>query len=362
MTHSEHKIVFQDARNLGFIPSESIALIVTSPPYPMIAMWDDLFASLNDDIGTALDGSEGRKAFELMHLELDKVWKEAFRVSINGGWTCINIGDATRSVGNRFRLYSNHARILESCFQLGFDILPIILWRKQTNAPNKFMGSGMLPAGAYVTLEHEYILLLRKNGKRSFETPDQRLNRQQSAFFWEERNLWFSDVWDFKGVRQDLNHKEVRNRSAAFPFELAYRLINMYSARGDTILDPFLGTGTSMLAAAASCRHSIGVEISRQFQDVIQQQAARAVPVLNSYLENRLKQHMEFVNRYRQNKGPLKHRNNNYSFPVMTAQESELKINYIDTIDMLDETTFRAEYVDIPTLQRPGVDQLDLFI
>ena len=110
----------------------------------MIARWDDLFVSLNDDIGTALDGSEGRKAFELMHLEPDRVWNEAFRVLINGGWAGINIGDATRSVGNSFQLYSNHARILESCFKLGFDILPIILWRKQTNAPNKFMGSGML--------------------------------------------------------------------------------------------------------------------------------------------------------------------------------------------------------------------------
>ncbi|MBW8003966.1 MAG: site-specific DNA-methyltransferase [Planctomycetes bacterium] len=81
MAHSEHKIVFQDSRDLGFIPSESIALIVTSPPYLMIAMWDDLFVSLNDDIGTALDGSEGRKAFELMHLVLDRVWNEAFRVT-----------------------------------------------------------------------------------------------------------------------------------------------------------------------------------------------------------------------------------------------------------------------------------------
>ena len=104
----------------------------------------------------------------------------------------------------------------------------------------------MYPGGAYVTLEHEYILILRKNGKRKFTTQPEKQNRRESAYFWEERNIWFSDIWDLKGIRQDIQQKDIRTRSAAFPFELAYRLINMYSVFGDTILDPFLGTGTTI--------------------------------------------------------------------------------------------------------------------
>ncbi len=109
---------------------------------------------------------DGNMAFELMHKELDKVWKEVYRFSRSGGIACINIGDATRKVNSSFKLYPNHARILQHCTNLGFHILPAILWRKQANAPNKFMGSGMLPVGAHVTLEHEHILILRKDDKK----------------------------------------------------------------------------------------------------------------------------------------------------------------------------------------------------
>ena len=173
------------------------------------------------------------------------------------------------TLAERFALWPNHARILEACLLFGFDNLPAILWRKPTNAPNKFMGSGMLPAGAYVTLEHEYILILRKGGKREFTSPATKENRRQSALFWEERNQWFSDIWmDLKGTRQAMGKQKKRNRSGAFPFELAYRLINMYSVKGDWILDPYLGTGTTTLAAIASGRNSVGYEIENTFQDI----------------------------------------------------------------------------------------------
>ena len=125
----------------------------------------------------------------------------------------------------------------------GFTSLPDILWRKPTNAPNKFMGSGMLPAGAYVTYEHEYILIFRKGGKRAFDRPPRRRQlRRRSAYFWEERNVWFSDVWtDLTGDAPGSRRRETRARSAAFPFELPYRLIQMFSVYGDTVLDPFAG-------------------------------------------------------------------------------------------------------------------------
>ena len=105
---------------------------------------------------------------------------------------------------------------------MGFTNLPEIIWRKPTNSPNKFMGSGMLPAGAYVTLEHEFILIFRKGGKRIFKSDAEKLKRQQSAFFWEERNVWFSDLWTLTGTNQKLNNKNSRERSAAYPFDLAY--------------------------------------------------------------------------------------------------------------------------------------------
>jgi len=132
----------------------------------MIEMWDEIFSKQKPSIGKALRRKDGNQAFELMNRELDRVWKEVYRVLKDGGFACINIGNATRKIGEEFRLYSNHSRILEYCLKLGFSSLPEILWRKQTNAPNKFMGSGMLPAGAYVTLEHEHILVLRKGNKR----------------------------------------------------------------------------------------------------------------------------------------------------------------------------------------------------
>ena len=209
------------------------------------------------------------QAFSLMHEELDAVWTEMYRVLKDGAFLCINIGDAVRTIDDKFQLFSNHSRILSFCTSIGFDALPVILWRKQTNAPNKFMGSGMLPAGAYITLEHEFVLVFRKGGKRCFDSPSEKMARQESAYFWEERNKWFSDIWDFKGTTQKLNNDKVRKRSGAFPLELAYRMINMYSVRGDTVLDPFLGTGTTILAAMAACRNSIGVELDKEFKDVI---------------------------------------------------------------------------------------------
>ena len=231
-----HKIVYGDAREMKDTKSESVDLMITSPPYPMIEMWDEMFGKQNIEITKAIKGNEGNLAFELMHKELDKVWREVYRVLKVGGIACINIGDATRSLNSKFQIYPNHARILNHCLSRGFHALPYILWIKETNKPDKFMGSGMLPVGAYVTLEHEHILILRKGDKREFKKPEEKLNRQKSAFFWEERNLWFSDKWkDINGVFQKLNHTKVRERSGAYPTELTYRLINMFSVQGDTI-------------------------------------------------------------------------------------------------------------------------------
>ncbi len=342
---TEHIILYENAANMEYIADESVALIVTSPPYPMIQMWDEIFSSQNKKIADALSNGEGVLSFELMHKALDKVWDEIYRVLKTGGFACINIGDATRTIAGNFCLYPNHSRILQYLQQSGFSILPDILWRKQTNAPNKFMGSGMLPAGAYVTLEHEYILIARKNGKRSFTSAEDKENRHNSALFWEERNVWFSDVWmDIKGTTQKLHDKETRSRSAAFPFELAHRLINMYSVKNDIVLDPFMGTGTTMAAAMAACRHSIGFEFDSKLCSTIESIKKNIVDFSNKHIAGRLQRHVDFAEERIKAKGPLKHINNNYGFPVVTSQERKLLFNRLTGIKNTGGGRFEVSY------------------
>ena len=344
-----HNILFQDSRDLKNIPSESVDLVVTSPPYPMIEMWDEMFSHQNPEIQDALANSDGKQAYALMHEILDAVWDEVFRVLKSGRFACINIGDATRTVKGDFCLYPNHARILTHLLKIGFSALPDILWRKQANTPNKFMGSGMLPAGAYVTLEHEYILIVRKGSKREFKTEVEKENRRESALFWEERNVWYSDVWtDIKGTEQKLPNALSRLRSAAFPFELAYRLINMYSVKGDVLLDPFLGTGTTTAAAMTSGRNSIGVEIDKSFQQVICPIAHHIVDFSNGYLSDRLQKHFAFVESRIQNSGALKYTNKHYSCPVVTRQEQFILLNGLKEIHTRGDNIFDVMYSTKP--------------
>jgi hypothetical protein len=285
-----------------------------------------------------------------MHRILDPVWDEIGRVLLPGGIACINIGDATRSVQDRFALYPNHSRILSHFLKIGFSVLPAILWRKQTNAPNKFMGSGMMPPGAYVTLEHEFILILRKGDKRVFDDRQAKQNRSQSAFFWEERNCWFSDVWmDLKGTVQKINENGARLRSAAFPLALPYRLINMFSVKGDLILDPFSGTATTMRAAMATGRNSLGYELEEAFRFQILPNPAAWLGQANALIAERLHNHLEFIEKHENSKGPLKHVNRPYGFKVVTAQEKELFFNELDEIQDLDRDRFQVSYRTQPT-------------
>ena len=343
-----HKIIFSDSGRLENIESNSIDLMITSPPYPMIEMWDEIFSKQDQRIAQALKEENGKMAFELMHGILDRVWSEVYRVLKEGGIACINIGDATRKIGEDFQLYSNHSRIIKHCLEIGFITLPEILWRKQTNAPNKFMGSGMLPAGAYVTLEHEYILILRKGKKRAFKTDEDKLSRMKSSFFWEERNVWFSDVWDFKGTRQIINGENGRNRSGAYPFELAYRLINMFSLKGDTVLDPFLGTGTTIIAAMASGRNSVGFEIDENLKTMVFSRTKDIVKLGNEYIDERIMKHLEFVKERKEKKGEMKYKNEHHVFPVMTRQEVSIMINKLEDCKVAQDNVFEIQYCDKP--------------
>jgi len=355
MVITQHKVMFQNADNLADIPDESVDLVATSPPYPMIKMWDDTFSAQDPGVSDALKAKKGSRAFELMHHVLEPVWKEVYRVLKKGAIACINIGDATRTINDNFTLYQNHTRIMHYLLKLGFNSLPAILWRKQTNAPNKFMGSGMLPPGAYVTLEHEYILILRKGEKREFETDQEKQLRHESAFFWEERNVWYSDVWmDLKGTSQNLFDDKVRNRSGAFPFELAYRLINMFSVKGDVVLDPFLGIGTTTYAAMAAGRNSIGIEIDENLKGSISSCIDSIIPYANMRIQTRIEKHLEFVEEYKNKKGGFKHLNNPYGFPVVTRQEIDLLLNPLKSVKIKDSTNFELEYADKPLSELSG--------
>jgi DNA modification methylase len=352
-----HRLLLADSRDLSEIPRESVDLVVTSPPYPMIRMWDPLFARLNPEVGSALDRQDGPVAFELMHAELEKVWAQLWRVLKPGAWACLNVGDATRRIGRSFRLYANQARIAQSFQRQGFQSFPMILWRKQTNAPNKFLGSGMLPAGAYVTLEHEYILIFRKGDRRQFEAGEQVENRRRSALFWEERNRWFSDLWDFKGVRQSLDGSGARQRSAAFPFELAYRLVHMYSVRGDRVLDPFLGTGTTMFAAMAACRDSIGVEIDAELYALVERECEGLPPLARERVCRRLEEHREFMAGYQGAKGGARHCNRRYGVPVVTSQETDLLLDLVQSVRREAAGQYRVLYEEAPASAAPEAAQ-----
>lgn len=346
---TQHQFYFCTAGSMTHVSSESVALIVTSPPYPMVRMWDEMFARGRTEIADALANDRGAAAFELMHQALDPIWRECLRVLMPGGIACINIGDAVRTVNGDFRLYPNHARVLHRLSALGLSPLPAILWRKATNAPNKFMGSGMMPPGAYVTLEHEYILIFRKGGKRDFKSPEEKRMRRESAYFWEERNNWFSDVWtDLRGTVQKMTAPKTRHRSGAFPFELPYRLIHMLSVKGDVVLDPFLGTGTTTAAAMAAGRNSIGYEQDAALRDAILDRIRDIVPFANSRIQERLRRHRVFVREREAVQKPLKHRNIHYEFPVATRQEVDLLINPLETGRVLNDNTATIAYADHP--------------
>jgi len=232
--HGDNRYVLKD------LPDKSIHLVVTSPPYPMIAKWDGLFSKVD---------------FQHQHFRfLDPVWSESYRLLIDGGICCINIGDATRSIDGNFQCFPNFSRVTMFCVNIGFTPLIPILWKKISNRPNAFLGSGMLPPNAYVSQDCEYIGIFRKGRLRKFPPKDK--NRYDSQYTKEERDLWFQQIWEITGAR---GAKE----TSAFPEEVPRRLIKMFSVKGDTVLDPFSGTGTTGKMAEKLDRKFIGVEISK---------------------------------------------------------------------------------------------------
>jgi modification methylase len=260
----DYRVIIGDSRHMRELAEDSIHLVVTSPPYPMVSIWDRFFQD------------EAANTYNEMHSYLNKIWAEVKRVLVSGGIVCVNIGDATRTKDGMFHLYPNHSRVIEAFESLGLITLPYILWKKPTTKPRykgkgAFLGSGFLPPNAYVTLDMEYILIFRKGNLRAFEPKDPK--RYRSKFTKKERDVWFSQVWTIPGVRQ--THGDLERRIAAFPEEIPRRLIRMFSIEGDLVLDPFLGSGTSLKSAIDLNRRFIGYEKLEHLSAIVRERLGR---------------------------------------------------------------------------------------
>ncbi|MEF8839946.1 MAG: DNA methyltransferase, partial [Haloarculaceae archaeon] len=260
------------------------------------------------------------------------------RVLRPGDIVCVYVGDATRPLDEGFRVFANHARVIEAFERRGFDPLPDVLRHKPANSAAKVVGSGMLPPNAAVSLEHEYILVFRKGGRRGFEPKADR--RYESAYFWEERNRWFTDGWtDIGGEFQDLPESGLRDRSAAFPFEIPYRLVNMCSVDGDTVLDPFWSTGTTSLAAMVAGRTSVGAELESEFHDFCAERVTDLPSMSPRVVAERLRAHRDFVER--ESPDALGYEAEYYDTRVGTRQERQ--IGFCEVSAVADEIVPGAE-------------------
>ena len=251
MDGTTHRLINGDARDLSFIPTESVHLVVTSPPYWNLKRYNEHDDQLGhvDDYETFLD-------------EIEKVWRHVFRVLTPGGRLVCVVGDVcvSRKRFGRHLVFPLHADICVRCRKIGFDNLNPIIWHKIANAsyevPNgsKFLGKPYEP-NAIIKNDIEFILMQRKPGGYRKPTEDQ---RRESMIDKKTSSEWFQQIWTIPGA-------STREHPAPFPLELATRLIRMFSFSGDTVLDPFCGSGTTMVAALKNGRNSLGVEIDREY-------------------------------------------------------------------------------------------------
>lgn len=207
----------------------SVHCVITSPPYPGIAKWDKLFEAQ----GCGPNAGLWQDSISLLAV----VFQEGHRVLVPGGIVCLNIGDATRTTDKDFRCWPNYAAMTICLMEMGFTPLIPVFWKKISNRPNAFLGSGFLPVNAYISQVHEYIGIFRKGRLRQFSIEEAE-KRRESKFTKTERDLWFRQVWEIPGKA-----KVGRGGDSGWNREVPYRLMRMFSIVGDTILDPFCGKG-----------------------------------------------------------------------------------------------------------------------
>jgi len=246
-----HRLINGDSRDLSFLDDASIHLAVTSPPYWNLKRYNEN----PDQLGHIQD-------YEEFLFELEKVWRHIYRVLVPGGRLVCVVGDvcvARRDFG-RHLVFPLHADICVICRRIGFDNLNPIIWHKIANASyevengSKFLGKPYEP-NAIVKNDMEFILMQRKPGGYRKPTNAQ---REASRIDKEDFDRWFQQIWNITGA-------STKQHPAPFPLELANRLVRMFSFTGDTVLDPFCGSGTTMIAALRAGRNSIGVEIDPEY-------------------------------------------------------------------------------------------------
>jgi modification methylase len=266
-----------DARELDWIPEESVHLAVTSPPYWTLKE----YPAHKSQLGLVPN-------YEEFHDELDKVWKHCYRVLVPGGRLVCVVGDVclARRRHGRHMVMPLHADIVVRCRRIGFDNLTPILWYKISNAAYEIEnGSGFLgkpyEPNAIIKNDIEFILMLRKPGGYRKPTDEQ---RDSSRLTKEEHHDWFQQIWTMPGA-------STKHHPAPYPPELAYRLVRMFSFSGDTVLDPFMGTGTTLLVAASCGRNGIGVEIDdsyyRKAKARLESQPSELFPGMRPYVVKR---------------------------------------------------------------------------
>ena len=249
-----HRLINGDARDLSFLDDESVHLVVTSPPYWNLKRYNEN----PDQLGHVQN-------YEAFLTELEKVWHHIFRVLVPGGRLVCVVGDVCVSRRNfgRHLVFPLHADICVICRRIGFDNLNPIVWHKIANASyevqngSKFLGKPYEP-NAIIKNDMEFILMQRKPGGYRKPTETQRkLSMIQKELF----DVWFQQFWKLPGA-------STREHPAPFPLELASRLVRMFSFIEDTVLDPFAGTGTTLLAAAKAGRNAIGVELDPKYAGI----------------------------------------------------------------------------------------------
>jgi len=252
---TSHRIIIGDSRQMREVPDESVHLIITSPPYWQLKDYGD-----ERQIGF-------HDSYEEYINNLDLVWNECHRVLQKGCRLCINIGDQfARSVYyGRYKVIPIRTEIIKFCESVGFDYMGAIIWQKitttHTTGGATVMGSFPYPRNGILKLDYEFILILKKYGNPLRVSKEV---KEQSKLTQEEWNQYFTGHWNFPGEKQD-------KHLAMFPEELPRRFIKMFTFVGDTVLDPFLGSGTTSRAAKNLSRDSIGYEINEEFLPVIKE-------------------------------------------------------------------------------------------
>lgn len=249
-----HTIINGDSRQMNLVSDRSVHLIVTSPPY-----WQLKDYGTENQIGYHED-------YETYINNLNLVWKECYRVLDNGCRLCINIGDqfARAVYYGRYKVIPIRTEIIKFCESIGFDYMGAIIWQKQTTTNTtggaSLMGSFPTPRNGILSIDYEFILIFKKLGTPLTKVSKEQ--KEQSKLTTEEWKEYFAGHWNFGGARQD-------GHIAMFPEELPRRLIKMFAFKGETVLDPFLGSGTTSLAARNLERDSIGYEINPEFIEIV---------------------------------------------------------------------------------------------